>query len=97
MPLLFAPARQQTVDADRINHGTRQDMGADLGPLFQNDDGKLRIDLLQTDGCGQTCRTGTDDHNVEFHAFALGQFHRVGHLIVSSRTRLFCAVFVPNS
>jgi hypothetical protein len=38
MPLLVAPARQQPVDADRIDHGAGEDMRADLGTLFQDDD-----------------------------------------------------------
>jgi hypothetical protein len=42
-------------------------MRADLAALFQHDDGKLRIDLLEPDRRGKTRRPGANDHHVEFH------------------------------
>ena len=79
--LLVAPAGQQPVDADRIDDGAGQDVRADLRALFQHDDRKLRIDLLQPDRGGEAGRAGADDHHVEFHAFAFD----VGHLLNHSR------------
>ena len=74
---LVAPAGQQPVDADRIDHRAGQDMRADLGALFQHDDGKLGIDLLQPDRGGETGRPGADDHHVELHAFAFDLAHTI--------------------
>ncbi len=95
MPLLLAPAGQQPVDADGIDNRAREDMRTDFGALFEHDDRKLRIDLLQPDGGRETGRPGTDDDHVEFHAFALGQFLWLAHLVISSLARLFCAVLFP--
>jgi hypothetical protein len=68
---LGAPLRQQTVDADGIDYGARQDMRPHLGTLFENHDGQFRVDLLEPNGSGKPGRTGADDHHVELHAFAL--------------------------
>ena len=70
MVVLLAPAGQQLVDADGIDHGAGQDMRADLGTLFQDDDGDVLGKLLDADRGGKACGAGTDDHNVEFHRFA---------------------------
>ena len=75
MIVLVAPAGQQPVDADRIDHGARQDMRADLRALLEHDDGKLGVDLLQPDRRGKPGRSGADDHHVEFHAFAFALAH----------------------
>jgi len=73
----FFPVGDQLVQGARLQHGTRQDVGADLGALFQQTDTDLLAllggQLLQTDGCGQAGRPATDYHHVVFHVFA---FHR---------------------
>ena len=48
-------------------------MRADLGTLLDDDDGKLRIELLQPDRGGQARGPGTDDHDIELHPLAGGQ------------------------
>ena len=77
---VLAPLRQQLVEADGIDHRTGQDMGADFGALFDDHDGDLAAllgsVLLEPDRCGETCWTGTDDDDVEFHRFTGGQIHR---------------------
>ena len=55
-------------------------MRADFGTLFENDDRKLRLYLLQPDRRGKARRTSANDHNVEFHRFAFRQFHRFRHV-----------------
>src|SRR6478735_2943897 len=70
MTLFVAPAGQKAVDADRIDDGTRKNMGANLAALLQHNDRKLRIDLLRPDCSRQACRPRADNDNVEFHAFA---------------------------
>src|SRR4051812_22116710 len=70
-----APARQQPVDADRVDHRAGQDVGADLRSLLQEHDGEVGIDLLEADRRGETGRPGADDHHVEFHAFAFRLAH----------------------
>ena len=52
MPFFVAPARQELVDADRIDHGARKDVRTDFAALFQNDDRQFRIDLLEPDCSG---------------------------------------------
>ncbi len=79
MVSLFAPAGDQPVDTDRIDHGTGQDMCADFSTLFEHDDGEVRIDLFQPDRCRETGRACAHDHDVEFHAFAFRQFHLGAH------------------
>ena len=49
MALVLAPARQQSVDANRIDNRTRQDMRGDFGTLLEHDDRQIRIDLLRPD------------------------------------------------
>ncbi|KRC28269.1 hypothetical protein ASE29_18830 [Ensifer sp. Root74] len=70
-----APVRQQAVDADGIDDGTRENMRTDFGALFEHYNRKLRIDLLQPDRRGKTGRPRTHDHNVELHALAFNHLH----------------------
>ncbi|MCY1218638.1 hypothetical protein D9M72_305870 [compost metagenome] len=76
-----APIRQQPVDADRIDDGARQDVRTDFGALFEHNDRKLGIDLLQPDRRRKTRRSRTHDHNVELHALAFGQV-LLGHSLL---------------
>src|SRR5690606_35672795 len=64
------------VDPNRINDSARQDVGANFRTLFEHDDGEVRVDLLQTDRCGQAGRASPHDYNVEFHALAFYIAHR---------------------
>jgi hypothetical protein len=61
-------------------------MCSDFSPLFEHDDGQIRIDLLQTDRRRQAGGARTDNHNVEFHALAFRQLAGVSHQF-SCRTR----------
>ncbi len=74
-----APAGQEPVDADRVDHGAGEDMRAHFGALLQNHDREFRIDLLQPDRSRKTSRSRPDDHDVEFHALAFGEFLLLGH------------------
>ena len=65
---IFTPVGKQAVDADGIDNSTRQDVRANLTALFEHDDGKLGIKLLEPDGCGQSCRPCADDDHIVFHA-----------------------------
>ena len=60
--------------ADRIDHRAGEDMRADLGALFHNDDGNVGRALLEADGRRQAGRAGADDHHIEFHRFARWEF-----------------------
>jgi hypothetical protein len=51
-------------------------MRADFGALFQHDHRQVGIGLLQPDGGGEACRARSDDHHVEFHAFAFAKSSR---------------------
>lgn len=66
MALLLAPAGKQAVDADRIDDGAGEDMGADFRALFQDDHGEVRIDLLQPDRRRQAAGSRADDHHENF-------------------------------
>jgi hypothetical protein len=78
-----APVGQEAVERHGIDHGARQDMRADLGALFEHDDGDVLAlfarELLQPDRGGETGRAGADDHDVELHALAFCGF-RIGRL-----------------
>jgi len=47
-------------------------MRADFRAFFQNNDCRVGIILLQPDRSRQTRRTRADDHDIIFHALALG-------------------------
>ena len=93
MPLLFAPTRQELVNADRIDHRARQDMRTDFAALFQHDDREFRIDLFEPDGSGQTRGSSSHDHDIKLHALALWKFGCLAHHFLLSmhapQTRLF--------
>ncbi len=71
---ILAPVGQKRIDADGIDHRARKNMRADLGTLFQHYDGKIGVDLLETDRCAQASSPAAHDNNVEFHAFAFDLF-----------------------
>ena len=49
-------------------------MRADLRALLDHDDAELGVELLQADRGGEPGGPGADDHDVEFHRLAGGQF-----------------------
>ena len=83
---VLAPAGQELVEADRIDHRAGQDMGADFGPLFDEDDGQPGIDLLEPDRRCESRRPSADDHNVVIHRLARLQFD-FAHLCLPNRGR----------
>ena len=76
----FFPVGDQFVQRDGIDDGARKNMGADLGPLFDQRDGAFLLrgsrELFQPDRRGQARRPAADDDDVVFHAFAGGG---IGH------------------
>ena len=55
----LSPVGDEFVDADRVNHRARKNMGTDLGSLFDDAYGGLVAslcrELLQADGGRKTC------------------------------------------
>ena len=78
-------------------------MRADDRALLDDDDGKVRVELLQPNGGRKARGARADDHDVVIHRFALGQFGVFGqsrHPSLrskkrakrdSSKARLVCA------
>ena len=91
-----APIGQQAVDADRVDDGTGQDMGADLAALFQNDDRQFGIELLEPDGCSEPCGAGADDHDVKLHAFAFDLAHPPSELATPCAGRLLVSASIAH-
>ena len=79
--LLRAPFGQELVETDRIDDDAREDMRADLGAFLDHDDARIRRDLLQADGGGETGRPRADDHDIEIHALTFRQFLGLGLLV----------------
>ncbi len=71
---LFLPVRNELVEADRIDHGARQNVGAEFRALFEHADGDFVValcgELLQADRRRQSGRTAAHDHHVVFHRLA---------------------------
>ena len=72
---LFLPVWNQPGQSARIQDGARKNVGADLGPLFQDDDIQACIQLLEPNCCRQAGRASTHDHDVVLHAFAFDHGH----------------------
>ena len=72
----FFPVGDQLVQRNRVDDGTRQDVGANFRTLFEKAHGDIGRQLLQADGGGQPCGTGADDHDIIFHGLALDLIHR---------------------
>ena len=86
-----APFGDQAVEADRIDDGAGEDMGADLGAFLHHHDGFVRGELLQPDRGGEPGRPGADNDGVEFHRLPgrkLGGRHGLIRIPVG-RGRLF--------
>ncbi len=69
----LAPVGQQRVEADRVEDRAGEDVGADLGALFEHDDRAVGVELLQPDRRRQPGRAGADDDHVVLHRFALDE------------------------
>jgi hypothetical protein len=59
-------------------------MGADFGPLFNDDDTDFRRNLFDPDRSRKPCRTRAHDNDVEFHHLAAGQV--VNHVCSTYRS-----------
>jgi len=81
-----APIRKQTVEPNRVDNGSGQDMGTDFRPFFHHHDGNVGVDLLESDSAGQAGGSGTNNHDIEFHCFAGGQ---LGHEHLLSQLSTF--------
>ncbi len=65
------PVGDQFVQRTRIHDRAGKDMGADFRALLDQADIDFGIDLFQADRGGKSGGTSADDHDVEFHGFAL--------------------------
>ncbi len=92
---VLPPIWNELVEADRIDHGARQDMRADLRALLHHDDVQLGVEFLQPDRGRQAGRSGADDHDIEFHGFAGRQFFGA-HDLISTRLRKLLSWFVSD-
>jgi hypothetical protein len=72
--VLGAPAGQQAVERDRIDHRAGQDVGAHLGALLDHHHRAVGRELLEPDRRRQPGRAGSHDHHVDIHRLAGGQF-----------------------
>ena len=79
--IFAAPFRNETVEADRIDHRAGEDMRADLGALLDHDDGFVRCELLEPDRGGEAGRPGTDDHGIEFHRLPGRKLRRIHDML----------------
>src|SRR5208337_2065100 len=74
-----APIGNETVEADRVDDGAREDMRPDSRALFDEDDRPVRLPLFEAYRRRQSRGAGADDDDVIFHRLAGGQFIRLGH------------------
>jgi hypothetical protein len=77
---ILAPVRQQLVETDRIEDHARQDVGADLRALLDDDHAALGRQLFEADRRREPGGPGADDHHVIFHRLARRQSGFVGHV-----------------
>ena len=84
------PVREKLVQRRRLEHGTRQDVRADLRAFFHQAHGQLGTrgfpQLHQPARGAQACGTAPDDDDVKLHRFA---FDLTFHSRFLSRTLLF--------
>ena len=85
----IAPVGQQFVERARIDDRAGEDMGADLGALFEDADRELAPgglgELLQADRRGEAGRAGADDHHVIGHRTRVRPFTRSSGRLLSSQ------------
>ena len=69
------PVREQLVKRTGFENGTRQNMGTDFRPFFEDTDTDLLAGLLrqlqQATCCSKTGRPRSHDNDIDFHGFAL--------------------------
>ena len=69
------PIGEELIESDGIEHRPGEDVGADLGPLFDDADGvipALRLaQLAQPDRSGKSRRARSDDQHIEPHDFLI--------------------------
>src|SRR5215471_7543379 len=82
--VLAAPVGDQLVEADGIDHGARENVRPDLGAFFDHDHGGVGRKLFEPDRGGEPGRPGADDHHVELHRLAGGQFLCAHRLLQSA-------------
>ena len=86
---LRLPVGQELGQRDRVHHRARQDVRADLGTLFEDDDAHVLAGfcraLLDADRRRETGGAAADDHDVVFHCFAL----HADVLAVTAGTQLY--------
>src|SRR5262249_40435567 len=95
--ILAAPVRDQLVEADGIDHGARENVRADLGPLFDHGHSDVGRNLFEPDRRGEPGGPGADDHDVELHRLAGGQFLCAHRLLPSETAPLWPATTVTTS
>ena len=67
--VLAAPFRDEPVEPDRIDDGAGEDVRADFGSLFHDNNRLFRRQLFEPDRGGKPGRPRTDDHDVKLHRF----------------------------
>ena len=88
MPLFFAPARDETVDGDRIHHRAGQNMSANFCALFKNNNVHVRIKLFKPNCRCETGRSASHDYNIKFHSLARLEILAHGKLLLAFTYRL---------
>src|ERR1700751_3738694 len=58
--LILAPIRKELVESDGIDHRSRQNMSAEFGTLFDDNDRNFWRNLFEADRGGETSRAGAD-------------------------------------
>ena len=69
------PVRDQRIKPHRVQHRARQDMGANLRPLFQHHHRQTAVQLLQPDRSRQARRARPHDHHIILHLLACRARH----------------------
>ena len=68
--LILAPSGEEFVKSARIDDRAGQNMGAEFGAFFDDDDRNFRAKLFEADRGGETGGASAGDHDIEIHGFA---------------------------
>src|SRR5262249_44704764 len=82
------PFRNETVEADRIDHRAGEDMRADFGTFLHDHDGFFRRQLFEPDRGGKASRTRPDDDDVKLHRFTRRKLRCIHGLYSESGTAM---------